>query len=189
MPTPRAPHHHHPNSPGNVSSAVKSLDMGHLAPSSWPHPQRGRWAGNVKCLLSAWQEEDRKRRRGFLCKTCKNKTYLDSSLETCLPKYAHTRECSDQPLYVRQEFPCRRVPACPGECVSLSASGSLASCWVCVCVCVCVSVSVSVSVSMSLHKRMLWRRAGRMFSKSRGLGSLPGGGAVVPGLLFLMLLP
>ena len=140
MPTSRAPHHHHPNSPGSVSSAVKTLDVAHLAPSSWPHPQRGRWAGNVKCLLLAWQEEDRKRRRGFLCKTCKNKTYLDSSLEMCLPKYTHTGEYSDQLPYVLQEFPCRRVPACPGEYVSLSASGSLVSCWVCVCVCVCVCV-------------------------------------------------
>ena len=30
MPTPRAPHHHHPNSPGSVSSAVKTLDVAHL---------------------------------------------------------------------------------------------------------------------------------------------------------------
>ena len=105
MPTPRAPYHHYPNSPSNVSSAVKSLDVGQLAPSSWPHPQRGRWAGNVKCLLLAWQEEGRKRRRGFLCKTCKNKTYLDSLLEMCLPKYTHTREYSEQPLYLLQEFP------------------------------------------------------------------------------------
>ena len=144
MPTPRAPHHH-PNSPSNVPSAVKSLDVGHLAPSSWPHPQCGRLAGNVKCLLLAWQEEDRKRRRGFLCKTCKNKTYLDSSLEMCLPKYTHTREYSDQLPYALQEFPCRRVPACPGERVSLSASGSLASCWggVCVCVCVCPCPCIS----------------------------------------------
>ena len=66
----------------------------------------------MKCLLLAWQEEGRKRRRGFLCKTCKNKTYLDSSLEMCLPKYTHTREYSEQPLYVLQEFPRVGVSLC-----------------------------------------------------------------------------
>lgn len=80
----------------------------HFARISWPHPQRGRWDGNVKYLLKC----RRRARKGGRVSSAKPVKIKRTQIhhQSCVCLKTPTPEYGDEALYASQGFPCAGIP-------------------------------------------------------------------------------